>query len=116
MTNSPTSRDHIGGDELVDRQPMPSMKPADAAAERQARDAGVGHDPTRRRQPERLGLVVELAPEHAGLDPGCARLRVDPDPLHRAQVDDDAAVADRQAGQTVPSAPDGDRGRRSSRA
>ena len=94
--------DEVDGEELVDRQPVLSMEPAEAAAERQAGDAGVGDDPARRRQPERLGLAVELAPEHAGLDPRRARLRVDADPLHRPQVDDDAAVADREARIAVP--------------
>jgi hypothetical protein len=49
----------IGGDqldreELVDRQPMLSMKPADATAERQACDAGVADEPAGRREPECL--------------------------------------------------------------
>ena len=101
--------DQVDGEQLVDRQPVLSMKPADAAAERQAGDAGVGDDPARGREPERLGLAVELAPEHAGLDPRRARLRVDADPLHRPQVDDDAAVADRQARIAVAPASDGDR-------
>jgi hypothetical protein len=85
------------------------MKPADTAAERQACDAGVADEPARGRKPERLRLAVELAPEHAGLNPGRAALRVDPDPIHRPQVDDDAAVADRVAWVAVPSSADGDR-------
>ena len=47
--------------------------------------------------------------QHAGLGPRRARLGIDPDPLHRAQVDDDAAVADREAGEAVAAAADGDR-------
>ena len=53
--------DQIDRDELVDRQPVLAMKPADTTAERQACDAGVGDDSARRREPERLGLAVELA-------------------------------------------------------
>ena len=87
--------DEVDGEQLVDRQPVLALQPADAAAERQAGDAGVGDDPARRREPERLGLAVELAPEHAGLRPRRARLRIDADALHRPEVDDDAAVADR---------------------
>jgi len=60
--------DQVDGAKLIDRQPIPSMKPADTAAKRQAADAGVGDDPARRREAELLGLAVELAPEHAGLD------------------------------------------------
>jgi hypothetical protein len=100
--------DQVDGEELVDRQPVLSLKPAEAAAERQAGDAGMGDDPAGGREPESLGLAVELAPKRACLDPRRARLRVDPDPLHRAEVDDDAAVADRQARIAVASAPHGD--------
>jgi hypothetical protein len=67
----------------------------DELAERRGRMAG--------------GLAVELSPERAGLHPRGARLRVDPDALHRPQVDDDPVVADRMAGIAVPSAADGDR-------
>ena len=48
----------------------------------------------------------KLAPERARLGPRRARLRIDADPLHQAEVDDDAAVADRQAGEAVPAAAD----------
>jgi hypothetical protein len=101
----------VGGDqvhrnELVDRQAVLALKPADAAAESQASDPGVGDDPTGRREPERLRLAVQLAPEDAGLSPRRAGSRVDPDPPHRPQVDDDAAVADRLPGEAVPPAAD----------
>src|SRR5207247_9574117 len=38
-----------------------------------------------------------------------ARLRIDADPLHHAEVDDDAAVAERESREAVPAAPDRDR-------
>ena len=62
---------------------MLPVKPADAAAEGEAGDPGVGDDPARRREPERLGLAVHVAPKSAGLDPRGPRLRVDADPLHQ---------------------------------
>ena len=101
-------RDQVHGQEPVDCQPVLSLKPADAAPEREARDPGVGDDPAGCRQPELLGLAVELAPEHACLGRRGARLRIDADPLHRPQIDHDAAVADRQAGEAVAAAADRD--------
>ena len=59
----------VDGQQLVDREPVLAHDPADAAAEREPGDPGVGDDPAGRREPERLRLAVELAPEHAGLGP-----------------------------------------------
>jgi hypothetical protein len=104
----------VGGDqvdraELVDRQPVLPMQPTDTAAERQSGDARVADEPTGRREPKRLGLAVELAPERTRLHPRLVRVWIDPDALHRPQVDDDAVVADRVTGIAVPSAANGDR-------
>jgi hypothetical protein len=87
---------------------MLAVQPADAAAEREPGNTAVADEPTRRRESERLRLVVELAPEHTGVHPRCALLRVDPNALHQPQVDDDAAVAHRVAGIAVPPAAHGD--------
>jgi hypothetical protein len=101
--------DHVGGDEVVDREPLLSMEPADPAAEREAGHAGVADEAAGGRETELLGLAVELAPENAGLDARRARLRVDADSFHWPQVDDDAAVADRVARIAMASASNGDR-------
>ena len=94
-------RHQVDREEVVDRRAVLSHEPADAAAEGEARDAGVGDDPAHRRQAVKLRLAVELAPEHAGLGPGGARRRVDPDPLHRRKVDHEAAVAERMTTDAV---------------
>ncbi len=80
---------------------MLSHQPADSPAERQARDPRVGDDPADRRQPVELRLAVELAPEHAGLSARGARRRIDPDPLHRREVDHEAAFAERVTADAV---------------
>ena len=80
---------------------MLSHEPADAAAEGEARNAGVGDDAAHRRQAVKLRLAVELAPEHAGLSARGARCRVDPDPLHRREIDHEAAVAERMTADAV---------------
>ena len=61
----------------------------------------MGDDPADGGQAEELRLAVELAPEHAGLGPCRAGHRIDPDPLHRREVDHEAAVAERVAADAV---------------
>jgi hypothetical protein len=104
----------IGGHEvdrlqLVDREPVLAHQPPDAAAEREPGDSGVGDDPGWGGQPERLRLPIELAEKNTRLRSRRARLRIDPDALHRRQVEDDAALANRQTREAVPATPDGDR-------
>src|SRR5262249_40150635 len=43
--------------------------PAEAAAHGETRDAGIGHDPARNHQTERLCLVIDVAPCRAAFDP-----------------------------------------------
>ena len=65
--------DDVGREQVVDREAVLALQPADPAAEREPGDAGVRDDSAGRREPERLRLVVELAPEHAGLNSRRAR-------------------------------------------
>ncbi len=51
-----------------------------------------------------LGRLVELAEQHPGLCPCGMRIGIDFDPVHRPQVDHQAAVADRGAGKAVAAA------------
>jgi hypothetical protein len=67
----------------------------------------VRDDASRDGKPEGLRLPVELPEEHASLGPRRASLRIDADPLHRREVDDEATVADRVAGEAVPPAAHG---------
>ena len=74
-------RHELDGQEVVDGEAEPPLKPSHAAAQRQPRDSRVPDDSDRADEPERLRLLVELAEERA---PVCARdapLRVD---LHAA--------------------------------
>ena len=101
-------RDQVDRHELVDRQAVLPLQPADPAAEREPRETGVRHDPGRHREPERLRLAVELAEEDAGLGARRPRVRIDADPVHEPEVDDEAAVAERESGEAVAAASDGD--------
>jgi hypothetical protein len=59
--------DHVAGCQAVDGEPKPAHEVADPAAQGQPADAGVGDDAAGHGQAERLGLVVDLAPETATL-------------------------------------------------
>ena len=91
----------VHGEEVVDRRAVLAHQPADPAAERQARDPGVGDDAADGGEPEELRLAVELAPQHARLGARRPRCRVDSNALHRRQVDHEPAVAERVAADSV---------------
>ena len=55
------SANHLGGQQVVDRQPVLAANPSLSTAEREPGYAGVGDDAARRDEPEGLGLVVHVA-------------------------------------------------------
>ena len=101
--------DDLGGDEVVDGHPVAPALVGDAAAERQAGDAGLGHDPARGGEPERRGDAVDVGPRRTALHVHGAAGGVDADAAHRRQVDHQAVVDDGGAGDVVPAAADGER-------
>ena len=77
----------------------------DAAAEREARDAGLGDDAGRHGQAVDVRLAIELAERRRRAGRGRARaLRIDVNALHPRQVDHQAAVAERAAADVVAAA------------
>ena len=82
---------------------------ADAAAQRQAGQAGAGDDAAWRRQPVRQGGGVEVAPGGAAAGPGAPRGGIDAHAAHAAQVDHQPALADAVAGHVVAAAAHRDR-------
>ena len=80
----------------------------DAAAQRQAADAGGRDDAGRRRQAEGVRGVVHVAPGAAAVHAHGARRRIDADAFHARQVDHQAVVAGAQAAAVVPAAADGE--------
>ena len=100
--------DHLGVHQVVDGEPVLAHEPADAAPEAQAADSGVPDDAARCGQAVCLGLVVDVAPQGAALDVGGAFDRIDRDGAHFREVDHDAVVAHRGAGNVVTSASDRD--------
>ena len=99
--DAPVGEHDLGADHVVGAQPVPASQPAHAAAEGEATDPGIADDAARRRESERLGGRVELAPGDATTDRGGAADRIDLDPVDRGQVDDEAVVDVRQAGDVV---------------
>ena len=81
--------------------PCLRMRPADAAAQAEAADAGVADDAAQGGQPVGLGLVVDIAPQGTALHEGRALDRIHRHRTHRRQVDHDPAVAHRGAGDVV---------------
>ena len=102
------SRHELDGRQVVEGQAESSLEPADAAAERQAGDAGVPDGPDGADEAMRLGRAVEFAEMRPAIRACEAAVRVDGDAAHPRQVDDDAIVAGREAGDAVASAADRD--------
>jgi hypothetical protein len=86
-------QDDVGGQQVVDRQPVFAGEVTDAAAERQAADAGRRDEPARHRQPEGVRGMVDIAPWRAAFDAHGAFSGIDVDTSHLREVDDQAIVA-----------------------
>ena len=102
-------QDELQRDEVVAGQAVLAGEPADAAAEREAGHAGLGHDPGRDDQLVRRGRGVDVAEPAAAADVHQLALGVDGDVAQPGQVDGQAAVRHGLAGHVVAAA--ADRGR-----
>src|SRR5205823_9539734 len=100
--------DDVGREEVVAGEPVLAHQPPDPAAQREAGDTGARDEAAGGGEAERLRFLVELAPDDAALGAGRLRARVDPDSLHRRQVEDEAVVAGAEAGDVVAAAAYGD--------
>ena len=100
----------VGGHDLVPERVVAGQaelpaEPADAPTERQPADAGVRHDPRRRREPVRLRGRVERPEQRPALHLRRAGARVDDDAPHPGEVDHQPAVGHRPPRRAVPAAP-----------
>jgi hypothetical protein len=96
----------VGGQKVVTGKPVRAQEPAQTAAERQAGHAGMGNRAPGGRQPERLRFLIERAPQQARFGARRPPGRVHPNPLHRRQIDHQAAVTHGVSGDVVPAATD----------
>ncbi len=85
---------------------MPAHEPPDAAAEREAADAGVRDLSCGHRQAMLLRRSVDLAQQSASADAHDSALGVDVDCVERPQIDAESSVADRASRDRVPARAD----------
>jgi hypothetical protein len=97
----PVRCDHIGGEEVVDREPERPCQVADATPQGEARDAGGRDDAARRRQAESVGGVIEVPPCCAGVSTGSLTSRVHMHCAHRRRVDDQSAIVGPESGRAM---------------
>jgi hypothetical protein len=97
--------DDLGGQQVVDSEPVFAHEPPDPTTEREAGDAGVAHDATGGGQAVGLRLAIDVAPQRSTLHQDGAAGRVDQHGSHGREVDDDSVVAHRGAGHIVAAAP-----------
>ena len=88
---------------------MLSRRVAEAAAQGEPGDAGHRHEAEHGGEAVQLRFLVDVAEQAAGLGAGDLRLAIHPDAAHRRHVEKQAAVADREAGDVVTAALDGQR-------
>ena len=99
--------DDLGGFEVVDRHAVLAAEPAEAPAQRQARDPRGGVDPHRSGEPVGQGRCVEIPERSATLGEGPLRSHIHLHRPHVREIDDEAVVAQRVTGDVVARAADG---------
>jgi len=93
--------DDLHGEEVVAGETPLAAKQAHATPQREAGHPGRRYLTTRGHQAVELRLCVHVAPVRARPDAGRSHRRVDPNGLHRREVDHQAAVAEGVAGNVV---------------
>jgi hypothetical protein len=109
ITQAAVGRDHVEGQDRVARPTMEAREVAEAAAERQAGDAGVRDEAENGSQAMELRLTVDVAEEATNLRAGDATRRVHPHAAHERHVEGEPAVAHAEAGDVVTAAFDRER-------
>ncbi len=99
---------HFRGLQVVEREAVLRHQPTEAAAERQAGDAGRADHAAGRRETVELRLAIELLPQHAALGPRRSRGRIDVNAFHRREIDHQAAVDGSASADVVATAANGD--------
>ena len=101
-------RDQLDPEQVVRGESVLGHQPAEAAAERVARDPRPGDRATGHGQPVPGGRVVQLRPDHAALGGGGRLIGIDGDPLHLGEVDHHPALRHGAARDVVAAAADRD--------
>ena len=93
--------DHVGRQQVVERQTEPSREVADPATQRQPADAGGRDDAAGGGQPEGVRRVVEVTPRRATLRASRLGARIDLDAPHAGEIDDHTVVDRSEPGHAV---------------
>ena len=88
----PVGGDHLGGQQVVDRQPVAAAEVPDAASQGETADARRGDDAAGGGQPVGVGGVVEVTPGGSAAGPSGARRRIHMDVSQQGEVDHHAVV------------------------
>ena len=107
LHNLAVGGDHLGREQVVDRQPVLPDQEADSARERDPADPDRAGVAQARGTPPLAGGVGVLARRHPGLNPGGLRVGVDLEGAHAREVDHDPAFAGPVARAAVAAAADG---------
>lgn len=98
---------HVHGEQVVNGEAVAATEIADAAAEGQAGDAGAGDEAGRCGQAEGVGGVVHVAPDAARFHADRFFERIHADAFHAGKINDQTAIAERQARAAVAAAANG---------
>ena len=101
----PVGRHDLHRAQVVAGQPVAAVQPADPPAQRQPGDAGGRDDATGDRQPEGLGLAIDIPPGRPALDAHDTSVGIDPHATHRRQIQHQPVIADAVAGDAMSSSP-----------
>lgn len=98
---------HFHRKQIVDREAALTRQMTEAAAEREAANAGRRDNARGDGQAERVRRVVHVAPQRAAARPHRPPLRVHADVPHRRQINHQTVVAHPESGRVVPASTDG---------
>ena len=79
---------------------------SDSTTQGQSANAGGGNDSARRRHPEHVCCVIHIAPCTAAANSDSARCWIDARIFYRAEVDDQAIIANPQSSRVMTAAAD----------
>ena len=98
--------DDLDGFEIVDRPAESAREIAEAAAERESRNADLGDEAEHRRQAMRLSCRINVSQAASSADCCDPCIRIDRDVAQLCHVEHDSVLGDRRAGDVVATALD----------